>query len=131
MTLKNHHNCKDLLSQTTVGSNLIWHDKHLWNLPFKYSAIHSRCPSQIWHFQQHDKKDVRSVAFQVLVTMVGTSSVIFTLIIIFHFSHIINNNTSDFLGVKFQIWSSSCPSLFLGVVLIFLLLLTPEIEIQC
>lgn len=44
----------------------------------------SHCPSQSWHFRQHDRKDVMSAAFQVVVTVVSTSSVIFAFLTIPH-----------------------------------------------
>lgn len=44
----------------------------------------SHCPSQSWHFRQHDRKDVTSAALQVLVTVVSTSSVIFILLTASH-----------------------------------------------
>lgn len=49
-----------------------------------FSKPFSHCPSQRWHFRQCDEKDVMSVAFQVIVTVVSTSSVNFTLLTITH-----------------------------------------------
>lgn len=49
---------------------------------FSKPVSHSR--SQRWHFRQHDRKDVMSVAFQVFATVVSTSSVNFTLLTASH-----------------------------------------------
>lgn len=62
----------------------------------------SHCPSQSWHFRQHDRKDVMSAALQVLVTVVTpalSSSVSSPSPIL---SHVTNNHASRVASFSFS-----------------------------
>lgn len=80
---KSHQEYKDCLKQLRTRSHLTW-QASLESTFQNFGKPFSHCPSQSWHFRQHDRKDVMFPAFQVVVTVHSTSSVIFTLLTISH-----------------------------------------------